>query len=357
MRITSVEVIPYALPFREPYVTARGSLDQREMVLLRLRHEDGPRGPRRSGAAVAARRREPDARVVGELELLGELERAGRGQPRGGIAGLSAPARWRAADGADRSARRGRRPADALGGNRRPAVAATRPWSRGQPAAVAARGLRWAAEGFSTFKLKLGAGDDVTRCGRCARRSGRSRGSASTPTPPGTWTSAASDPARLEELDIELAEQPVATLEEMAELAAATSIPIAADESIESLADAERAVCARRLRPGRGQALQGRRAGGSDRDRRGRCPPTSPAPSTARSGSPRRPRPRRRCARRAGGRRATSPTAWPPSDSSPRPSPRSSASCATAMLHLAAGPGLGVEIDERRSTCTALACA
>ncbi len=37
MRIAAVDVIPYALPFREPYVTARGRLDRREMVLLRLR--------------------------------------------------------------------------------------------------------------------------------------------------------------------------------------------------------------------------------------------------------------------------------------------------------------------------------
>ena len=41
---------------------------------------------------------------------------------------------------------------------------------------------------------------------------------------------------------IELAEQPVATLEEAAELAASTSIPLAGDESVESRADAERAV-------------------------------------------------------------------------------------------------------------------
>ena len=41
MRLASVEVIPYALPFREPYVTARGSLDRREMVLLRLRTDEG----------------------------------------------------------------------------------------------------------------------------------------------------------------------------------------------------------------------------------------------------------------------------------------------------------------------------
>ena len=41
VRLASVEVIPYALPFREPYVTARGTLTRREMVLLRLRDEDG----------------------------------------------------------------------------------------------------------------------------------------------------------------------------------------------------------------------------------------------------------------------------------------------------------------------------
>jgi L-Ala-D/L-Glu epimerase / N-acetyl-D-glutamate racemase len=44
VRLRSVEVIPYALPFKEPYVTARGELRQREMVLLRLRDEDGVMG-------------------------------------------------------------------------------------------------------------------------------------------------------------------------------------------------------------------------------------------------------------------------------------------------------------------------
>ena len=46
----------------------------------------------------------------------------------------------------------------------------------------------------------------------------------------------------LEPLDIELAEQPAATIEEMRELAGTTSIPIAGDESVESRADAERAL-------------------------------------------------------------------------------------------------------------------
>ena len=46
----------------------------------------------------------------------------------------------------------------------------------------------------------------------------------------------------LEPFEIELAEQPVATLEQATAVANATSIPIAGDESIESRADAERAA-------------------------------------------------------------------------------------------------------------------
>ena len=41
MKIVDVEVIPYALPFKDPYITARGRLEQREMVLLRVRSDDG----------------------------------------------------------------------------------------------------------------------------------------------------------------------------------------------------------------------------------------------------------------------------------------------------------------------------
>src|SRR4051794_27403650 len=41
MRLASAEVVPYALPFEEPYVTARGRLLRRGMVLLRLRDDQG----------------------------------------------------------------------------------------------------------------------------------------------------------------------------------------------------------------------------------------------------------------------------------------------------------------------------
>ena len=44
MDAISAEVIPYALEFRDPYVTSRGTLAEREIVLLRLRDAEGVTG-------------------------------------------------------------------------------------------------------------------------------------------------------------------------------------------------------------------------------------------------------------------------------------------------------------------------
>ena len=44
MRLATIEAIPFALPFGEPYVTARGTLRRREIVLLRIRDEEGVEG-------------------------------------------------------------------------------------------------------------------------------------------------------------------------------------------------------------------------------------------------------------------------------------------------------------------------
>jgi L-alanine-DL-glutamate epimerase-like enolase superfamily enzyme len=127
----------------------------------------------------------------------------------------------------------------------------------GEPWAVAADAQRWAAGGFTTFKLKLGAEtaneadnrplsrsrvEDVAQV-RAVREavgdSARIRVDANQ-----AWDleTAKRTLADLEPFGIELAEQPVATLEEMAELAASTSIPLAADESVASTDEAERAV-------------------------------------------------------------------------------------------------------------------
>ena len=57
MRLASVEVIPYALPFREPYVTARGTARPARDGAAAAAGRGGPGRARRSGAALAARRR------------------------------------------------------------------------------------------------------------------------------------------------------------------------------------------------------------------------------------------------------------------------------------------------------------
>lgn len=253
MRLASAEVIPYALPFKQPYVTARGVLQRREMVLLRLRDEDGVVG---LGEAVplALRGGTGLAQVVRELEGWAEEPEAQEG------GGLSAPARCAVATAkADLLGRRAAteaRGGDADAGSESVACNAT--LVAGEPSAVAADAERWAADGFTTFKLKLGA---ETANEADNRPLSRSRGAGDVAQVravrealgPGVrirvdvnaaWDleTAQRTLAELEPFGIEFAEQPVATLEEMAELAASTSIPLSADESVASLDEAERAA-------------------------------------------------------------------------------------------------------------------
>jgi o-succinylbenzoate synthase len=240
MQIASVEVIPYALPFREPYVTARGKLERREMVLLRLRADDGLLG---LGEAVPLLLRGGArlAQVVAELERLAGRDSLDEATLRGNALGLSAPARCAALTAL--LDLRGRQAAVEGGGQieARP-VACNATLVAGDPGAVAADALRWAEAGFETFKLKLGAGDDIGQV-RAVRDAvgteARIRVDANAAWDVDTATRTL---AALEPFEIELAEQPVATLEQATEVASTTSIPIAGDESIESRADAERAA-------------------------------------------------------------------------------------------------------------------
>ncbi|MDX6625009.1 MAG: o-succinylbenzoate synthase [Solirubrobacterales bacterium] len=235
----AAEVVPYALPFRVPYVTARGALTQREMVLLRLRDGEGRAGlgegvplSLRGGTALA--------------EVVRELEEATAGGPdeatieaRG--AKLSAPARCALATALYDL----RQQADTSpGASEKPRYArCNATLVSGEPAAVAADAERWASAGFTTFKLKLGApgGDDVGQV-RAVREAidpmSRIRVDAN-----GAWSveEAKRVLAAIEPFDVELAEQPVATMHELAAVAAQSPIPIAADESVVTLIDAERA--------------------------------------------------------------------------------------------------------------------
>lgn len=237
MRLKSVEVIPYALPLKGPYTTARGTLTEREMVLLRLRDEDGLTGlgeavplSMRGGATLG--------RVVGELVGIRELRELEETR----LPSLSPPARCAVLTAlADL---RGRRAAAESGSPSGPAepVRCNATLVAGEPQAVAADALRWAEVGFSTFKLKLGAGDDAAQVRAVREAVGpeariRVDANAAWDVPTAVRTL-----VEVEELDVELAEQPVATLAELTEVSAATSIPIAGDESVENRVDAERAA-------------------------------------------------------------------------------------------------------------------
>jgi L-alanine-DL-glutamate epimerase-like enolase superfamily enzyme len=245
VRFASVEVIPYALLFKEPYVTARGVLERREMVLLRVRDQDGVVG---LGEAVPLALRGG----VGLTEVVRELEGWAERQT---TEGLSAPSLC--AVSTAEADLLGRRQGDQGGGGDE-AVPCNATLVAGGPGAIAADAERWAADGFTTFKLKLGA--ESVKSG-VQHDFSQTRDSADvelvravreTVGPEArirvdvnaAWNleAARRTLSELEPYGIELAEQPVQTLEEMAELAGATSIPLAADESVATLEEAERAA-------------------------------------------------------------------------------------------------------------------
>lgn len=237
MKLASVEVVPYALPFEQPYVTAAGTLARREMVLLRLRGVDGLVG---LGEAVPLSLRGGAGleQVVGELQGLAEFDRLNEAQLQ--AAGLSPPSRCAALTALlDLRGRRAASERDAPPSSG-PPVRCNATLVAGDPATVATEAERWAADGFSSFKLKLGTGDDVALVRTVRDAVGpraRIRVDAN-----GAWDveTAKRILTELEPYEVELAEQPVASAEEAAEVAASTSIPLAADESVESRTDAER---------------------------------------------------------------------------------------------------------------------
>jgi o-succinylbenzoate synthase len=238
VRLRSVEVIPYALPFREPYVTARGVLTRREMVLLRLHDEEGAEG---LGEAVplSLRGAATLGEVAGELERLGELEQVEASEL--GAVLSSAPARCAALTAlADLRERR----AGPNAQNVAP-IPCNATLVAGEPAAVAEAARRWWEDGYRTFKLKLGGGEDVEQV--AAVRAALGPEAQLRVDANGAWdlATARRTLTELEPLGIQLAEQPVAMLNEAAELAREVAIPLAGDESIETREDAERAAASR----------------------------------------------------------------------------------------------------------------
>ncbi len=259
MRVTELELIPYALPFAEPYVTANGRLDRREMLLVRLHTDAEIEG---LGEAVPLSLR--GGADLGAIER--SLLKASRRFRRADYSDFSGDEPTRAAVDAFIHVAAGRRlpgPAKAalemaifdlagkasgrplwslLGAETVEPVRCNATLVAGEPGVVGADARRWAERGFESFKLKLGSGDDVEQVRAVRAELGpapRIRLDAN-----GAWSvsEALGVLKMVEPLDVELVEQPVASLRELAEVSAETPIPVAADESVERVKDARRAA-------------------------------------------------------------------------------------------------------------------
>jgi L-alanine-DL-glutamate epimerase-like enolase superfamily enzyme len=251
MRLEALEAIPYSLPFREPYVTSRGQLTERRLILLRIR-ADGIEGF--GETAALSLRGGPDLKEIARqlTELCRPALEEGPIDParlwsalaRCRNRGISAEA-LAAVDIAlhDLVAKASEMPAwKLLGAERAESVPCNATLPAANPTRLRTLANGWAAEGFGTFKLKVGLPGDVTQVATIREALGpdvRIRVDANA-----AWTvEEASNRLRaMGRHRIEIAEQPVGGLDAMALLRSRTRIPLAADESVASIRDARHAV-------------------------------------------------------------------------------------------------------------------
>lgn len=252
MRIAALETIPYALPFREPYVTARGRLERRELLLLRIRTHGGAVGLGEA-APLALRGGADLAWIDHELRERCALVLEGTKLTLSNLAGLIAavaaagvsPQALAAVDLAlhDLAGKIEGEPVWSLLGARQAApVRCNATLVAGEPEAVAADAERWVEDGFDTLKLKVGVPGDDAQVAAVRERIGsgpRIRVDAN-----GAWEpeEAIERIDAMSRHDLELVEQPAADLEGLAQVRRAVRPLVAADESVAGIDDAQRAV-------------------------------------------------------------------------------------------------------------------
>jgi L-Ala-D/L-Glu epimerase len=213
-----------SIPLKEPFVTSRGVVSARELVLVRLKDDDGA-----TGCGEAAPLEPYDGVTIGDV--LKALRNGSDGPPQARAATEMAEL--------DLNARKagtglGEPGADAIPVNR------TLPAGPPEEAARAAReGLK---QGYSCFKVKVGLPDDAERV--AAVRAAIGSWPALRLDANGAWEpdEAVKKISALEPYDIQLVEQPCATLEELALVRPLVPVPIAADESVTSAEDVRAAA-------------------------------------------------------------------------------------------------------------------
>jgi L-alanine-DL-glutamate epimerase-like enolase superfamily enzyme len=221
-----LEVVPYALLFKEPYVTARGRLERRELVLVKL-HADGLVGLGET-ASLSLRGGDALAKIVDDLRDFG----TGHGVSIEAVAAVAIAHLDLAGKVSGEPAWR------TLGAEAARPLECNATLSAGTPADVARQAEAWAERGFRTFKLKVGMAGDVEQVS--AARSVLPADAKLRVDANGAWTvdEAAERLARMGPL--ELAEQPVATAAELRALRGRIDVPLAADESVVTRDDARR---------------------------------------------------------------------------------------------------------------------
>jgi o-succinylbenzoate synthase len=217
-----------SLPFREPFVTATGVIGERRIILLRLEDDDGA-----VGYGEAAPFEPYDGVSVDRVEAV--LRGRSREELRQAEAAVEMAL-------LDLDARREERPVGEPGAIAIP-VNTTLP--AGPAEEVAARAKERLRAGYQCFKLKVGRPDDEERV--AAVREAIGSWPALRIDANGAWTvdEAVERIGVLEAHDLELVEQPCATLPELAEVRKRVSAQIAADESITGPDDVRAAAAAR----------------------------------------------------------------------------------------------------------------
>lgn len=256
MRIAALETVPFALPFRETYRTAAGSLDRRESLLVRLRSDhDGIEGigeavplSLRGGTALAQVRNQIET-VAGQLvgaeippdpieantavaRLLDRSRACGVG--RTALCGIDLALHDLAgkACGLDVATLIGATDTGPITCNG--TIAAT------EPEAAGVRAGALVEAGFSSIKVKVG--DDAESARIDAVRSACEGRAVIRIDANGAWTPRRAIAKDLEMGPLELLEQPCRELEDMATVRSALATPIVADESIASPTQAELAI-------------------------------------------------------------------------------------------------------------------
>jgi o-succinylbenzoate synthase len=219
---------------RAPLVSAHAQTDVRSLVAVRLIDDDGA-----VGYGEAAPLESYDG--VSIAAVLAALEAWSPGGPLPALPQAAAAidlAQW------DLRARRAGEPVwHLLGSPQAPRVTVNATIGAVEPGRAAALARQAGAAGFPCVKVKVGSGDDLARV-RAVREAAPSL--AIRLDANGAWsvTQAVTALTQLAPLDIECCEEPVHGVSAIEQVASATPVAIAADESCAEPAIFERRVCA-----------------------------------------------------------------------------------------------------------------